>query len=259
MVEQAINGEALKLARERKGLSVRRTAEETASRMATGGAEALRVRLSKIERGEITAADRELLEELARTLGLGSADDLSEPPLWTWVRDGDHPSFLALGMRQLAFTTPEKAYDARDALALASGGAATPMRETALVPIFRGGLEKTVEFNFGEDLTSHQYDAAIAVDPSAEQMRALWGLQVLFDAQDPQLREAALDVLATLLGAGVLDGIVEVAELHSLALRRLKRSSDERPSLYASWLAEEDALFDLLMRDLELRRKRREG
>lgn len=169
-------------------------------------------------------------------LALGAASDLEEPPLWTWARlENGTPYFVALGMRQVVFTSPEDAYDARDILALSSKGAITPWRGAKLWAIHRSALTDTLRENFGDGLTDRQREAAITIDPSEKELRALAVLQVAFAADDPAVRNDARGAIENALVAGEIEGLIDVSELHALALRRLKRHEDNAIVSDAMW------------------------
>lgn len=265
-----ISREALRLAREQRRLSQRELGKRVAERL--GRAEATRafqVRLSRIETGdEITEEDRELVDALAAELALGE-DDLATPPRWIWFKTTNgRLSFVALGLRQIAFSSPEKAYDARDALAL-EHEYAQPFRDAQLFPIHGTALTNAVmDVNFGPGLSDDERQFLVALDPDQSDLLFLWTLQIAIGG-DPDLRAVFEAALARTYGTGDLithaarfardyPGFeVELNTLHQLALRRLKHAPPEGAHLLESWRREEEALFGILDRIHELRHEDR--
>lgn len=248
----------MRLGREQARLSQRELGRRVAARLGRRDASrALQVRLSRIEnRDEITEADRDLVDALAAELALGT-DDLREPPYYVWIRPA--PAFVALGLRQLLYTSPEKAFDSRDALALQSEGRAKPMQDAVPFPLHRWALSGILEANFGSELSEHERDALVAIDPDAETMEKLYTLQLALEG-DLSARDAvarvAIDEPAQLF---------ELVVLHSLAMRRLQRAREgalehvavASEEIYRGFAAEEAALMDILDRAHRLRHERR--
>jgi transcriptional regulator with XRE-family HTH domain len=266
-----VSREALRLAREQRRLSQRELGRRVARRL--GRAEATRafqVRLSRIETGdEITEEDRALVDALAAELALGEGD-LATPPRYIWFKTTPEGrlSFVALGLRQIAFTSPENAYDARDALAL-ENELAQPFRDAQLFPIHGSSLTDAVlDANFGPDLSDEEREFLIAVDPNPEELQFLWTLQVVLGGGE--LRDAFERGLSKVYDTGdvvthsarlALDfpGFeAELVKLHKLALQRLKHPPAEGEHLLEAWRREEQTLFAILDRIHELRRERRE-
>ena len=267
-----ISREALRLAREQKRLSQRELGRRVAKRLGRAGAtRAFQVRLSRIEKGDaITEEDRKLVDALAAELALGEGD-LATAPRYIWFKTtaSGGLSFVALGLRQIAFTTPEKAYDARDALALEEEWA-QPFRDAQLFPIHGTALTNVVmDTNFGPDLTDEDRAFLVQVDPDPETLRFLWTLQVVLGGGD--LSAAYERSLAKVYDTGDLvthtarfaldypqfEG--ELVTLHRLALRRLEHAPPEGAHLLEAWKHEEEALFEILERVHELRREHRAG
>ena len=265
-----ISREALRLAREQKRLSQRELGRRVAARL--GRAEATRafqVRLSRIEKGdEITEEDRKLVDALAAELALGEGD-LATPPKWVWIRpEGARFTFLAFGLRMPAFSSPEKAYAARDALALDTGGASTgAFQDAQLFPIHGGPLTKSVlDVNFGRELTDEERDFLLPLDPDLDTLRFLWVLQltlrgerVVFEGEAAQVYGDRVDLLedAARFALDYPGFEAELIEVHTLALRRLRNAPPEGAYLLESWRREEQGLFEILERVHELRRARR--
>lgn len=158
MARAPVSPQALKVAREHGGLSQRKLARAVAADLGQSEKDvgALRVRLTRIERGdEVAEVDRGLVDALATRLELG-AGDLGEAPHWTWIHlaDDDRPQFVILGLRLLLYTTPEAAYDSRDALFYALGAfdgqkLVPGLQDGQLQPVFRSAVDETLSANFG--------------------------------------------------------------------------------------------------------------
>jgi hypothetical protein len=250
---------ALRYAREQNRLSQRELGRRVARRLGRAeAARAIQVRLSRIEKGdEISEEDRELVDALAAELALGE-EDLAIPPRWTWFKTQEGGlAFVALGMRQLAFSSPEKAYQARDALAIETEGSAQPFRGALLYPIHGQAITNTtLDANFGPSLSDHEREFLVALDPNLDDMNFLWTLQVVFEAKVSDAFENLADRAARFaLEHAEFEG--ELALLHSLALRRLQHAPPEGAHLLDSWRREEQALFAILDRIHKARRERR--
>lgn len=260
MTKTSISGESLRLYRTQRNLSQRALARRVAQRLGRAEASrALAVRLHRIETGDkIAEEDRELFDALAAELALGE-EELSLPPKWTWfkVTEG-RPSFVALGLRQIVFTSAEKAYDARDALALAEEFA-QPFRDAQLVPIHGEALTNAVlDTNFGAGLTDVDRDFLLVVDPDPETLRFLWTLQVVLGGGE--FRAAFERGLAKVYDTGDLITHTarfaldfpqfqsELFKIHHFALRRLHHAPPEAAQLLDQWKQEEQALFEVLTR-----------
>lgn len=261
MTETApISPGALRYAREQRRLSQRELGRRVARRLGRADASrAIQVRLSRIEKGdEISEEDRALVDALAAELALGE-EDLATPPRWIWFKTQEGGlAFAALGMRQIAFSSPEKAYAARDALAIETEGSAQPFRDAQLFPIHGQAITNTtLDANFGPGLSNQEREFLVALDPDLDDLNFLWTLQVMFEAEPRDAFENLADHAArfALEHAG-FEG--ELALLHSLALRRLEHAPPEGAHLLASWRREERALFATLDRIHELRREQRE-
>jgi hypothetical protein len=237
---------ALRYAREQNRLSQRELGRRVARRLGRAeAARAIQVRLSRIEKGdEISEEDRELVDALAAELALGE-EDLAIPPRWTWFKTQEGGlAFVALGMRQLAFSSPEKAYQARDALAIETEGSAQPFRGALLYPIHGQAITNTtLDANFGPSLSDHEREFLVALDPNLEAK--------VSDAFENLADRAARFALEHAEFEG------ELALLHSLALRRLQHAPPEGAHLLDSWRREEQALFAILDRIHKARRERR--
>jgi hypothetical protein len=251
----------VRLGREQARLSQRELGRRIAARLGRQDAgRALQVRLSRIEsRDEIAEADRDLVDALAAELALGT-DDLGEAPYYVWLRQtGGVPTFVALGLRQLLYTSPEKAFDSRDALALRSEGAAKPTQDADPVPLRRGALSDILEANFGPELSEHERDTLVAIDPDVGTMLDLYVLQRAL-GDDLRARDA--------VAQGAIDEpahLFELVVLHELATRRLQRAQEGEleqvaaasEETYRQFAAEEEALMDILDRAHQLRHERR--
>jgi hypothetical protein len=262
---------ALRYAREQQRLSQRELGRRVARRLGRAeAARAFQVRLSRIEqRDEITEEDRVLVDALAEELALGEGD-LATPPRWIWVRpNGGRLTFLAFGLRMPVFSSPEKARDSRDALALETNGqSAAAFEDGQLWPIHRGPLARSVlDTNFGPDLTDSEREFLLPLDPDLNEMRFLWALQQAIsgatlvaegeaaEAYGERVDLAEDSARFALKQPGFQ---AELIELHRLALRRLEHAPPEGAHLVESWKREEEALYTILDRIHELRREERE-
>jgi hypothetical protein len=176
-------------------------------------------------------------------------------------------TFVALGLRMPAFSSPEKAYAARDKLAYETQGLAKPFADAQLFPIHGAALTNDVlDANFGR-LSNAERDFVVPLDPDLDDLHFLWTLQFTFEsAEHDEAFEAALEKVY-----GTRDLVEhaarfardhsgfehELMELHSLALRRLQHAPPEGAHLLESWKREEQALFAILDRIHELRREDR--
>lgn len=194
---------------------------------------------------------------MAAELALGEGD-LATAPRYIWFRTASGGlSFVALGLRQIAFTTPEKAY-----------GLAQPFRDAQLFPIHGTALTNAVmEANFGPDLTDEDRAFLVEVDPDPPTLRFLWMLQVVLGGGD--FSAAYERSLAKVYDTGDLVSHTahfaldypqfegELVTVHRLALRRLEHAPPEGARLLEGWKHEEQAVFSILERVHELRRARR--
>jgi transcriptional regulator with XRE-family HTH domain len=254
----SVSPEALRQARKQRHISQRELGRRVAKRLGqdNAAARALQVRLSRLERGdEISETNRELVEALAEELAVG-VGDLAEPPVWIWIKlIGARPGIVELAMRFPVYTSPELAYEARDWLAHASEGRFTPFQDAQLVPMrFHALAQDTLDANY-PDLSEPERRLLIAVDPSPEgDLSYLAGLNAVLD--DGFRDDEAVDVVVEDLNKFGLSG--EVIQLHQLALRRLALAPPEYPELVETWRRREERLFELVERDLEIRRAERE-
>jgi transcriptional regulator with XRE-family HTH domain len=249
MTTTLIDPNALRFARERAGLSQRKLGRRVAERLGRDDdAIALHSQLRRIEQGNsVSDADREFLDALAAELGIGRAD-LGTPPTWVFVRVvGGVPEFVALGVKLVAFSTPERAFDARDALALVSGGVAQPFADATPISLHAGALTELLVTNFraaGPD--------ALLLDAEPEALNRAWLLQLALNGDTAELSGGVevdpRDVIAQVaLETPAFEA--ELPELHWLARRRLEASPvGENPALYARWAREETALLEILDR-----------
>ena len=253
-----ISREALRLAREQRRLSQRELGRRIAARLGRAGAtRAYQVRLSRIEKGdEITEEDRELVDALAAEFALG-ADDLGRPPRHVWVATSSGEfTFPGLGLRILAFSSPERAFAIKEALALATEGQAQPFREAQLVPISGEALlRKVLDLNYGVGLNDEQRAFLVPVDPDLDQLRFLWTLQRVLNDDGNDVDDLVGQSAEFALGNRGFEA--ELVELHTLALRRLENATGEAAHLLEGWKREEHAIFAILERIHELRRERR--
>ncbi len=264
-----IHPQALREFREQEGLSQRELGKRVAKRLGAPKAiRALQVRLARIEKGDaVSEQDRRLVDALAAELALGEAAGLAVPPKWVWVRmAGGALSFVVLAKSMLAFSSPEKAYDARDALAHLTHGRVKPMQGANLFAIHDQGLQHTLEVNFGGELDEGERAVAVALDPDERQLWWLHMLQELahrpiyvFEGEAAEAYGERVDALEDLARAALEDRRLEYELLtrHSLALRQVKDPSPQAGPLLEQWQREEQAYFDVLTRVHELRRERR--
>lgn len=214
--------------------------------------------LSRIERNEASDVDQDMLEALAEELGLGEAD-LGEAPLWTWVTftPSGQPTFVSVGLRQLLFSSPEAAYDARDLLAheLREGN---PLRGAELLhPIFRSGVVQTLEANFGE-LTDLEQSALTVIDPTPRQLRELVTYAATTGAPEREMRRGKAQALFEAATGGMLETLLTPDQLYALSARRLSHAKDVSPDLKAQWQLETDRLLDAEVEWQKERRKQLE-
>ena len=159
-------------------------------------------------------------------------------------------------MRIISYTSPELAYDSREALALAPGGG-TPFREATLWPIHGSALvEDVLDVNYGH-LSDDERDLLVAVDPPLERLLFLWQLQQVFNDDDSP---AFGEIVRRALDDPDLE--FEFLRLEALAVRRIEHASatpDAARHLITSWLIEDEALFALLHAIRDVRAKRREA
>ena len=223
------------------------------------------MRLSRIEKGDkVSEQDRALVDALAEELALGE-EDLAIPPRWVWIKpQGDRFTFVALGMRQVAFSSPEKAFAGRDILAHRG---ATPFADAQAYPDPRQGAH---EQRPGRELrpgsTDEQRDFLLPLDPGLDDLGFLWALQLV----PAQRRDAAWRAVrrpprpdrrrCALRAQARVSRVFEAqapSSLHALALRRLQNPPPEGAHLLEGWKREERVLFVVLERIQELRREHR--
>jgi len=257
-----VTGSGVKAAREETGLSQRKLARRVAERLGDPErATALGVMFSRLERRETSELEAGLAQLIGEELGVG-VRDLQEGVLYTWARrlEGGAYTFPALGLRQLVWTSPEAAFDGRDAITKETlpfkNFDLNIARGASLVPVFREALRRTMEAHFG-DLTDHALERQLVVDPSAKAVRELATAQVALGAQAAEARRAAGQAWAQ----AAAEGILETAgpdELFNLTERRAARGDDpdlgEVPDgLLAQWDRERAALAETVLEYLALR------
>lgn len=249
-----ISPQALRYAREQLRISQRELGRRVARHIDRSPA-AIRMQLSKIERGdEVSEEDRELLDALAAELAVG-VGDLAEPPLWVWIMlAGGRPGVVELAMRLPVYSTPELAYQARDWLAHASDGDFTPFQGGQLVPMRRGTVvEDVLDANY-PDLTEEERRMLIVVDPDNDSVLPnLAGLNRYMNTKNP--RGLKLDMIVAAVDEFGL--LAEVIHLHDLALRRLTKAPAGDAELLESWRLREQRLYELLERHRQLWLERR--
>lgn len=250
-----IDPKALRVLRDQARLSQRELGRRVANRLGMSeGAAALRMRLSRIEKGDkVSEEDRELLEALADEFAVG-LEDLGQPPLWVWIKlDGGRPGIVELAMRFPVYTSPEQAYKARDWLAHASNGHFKPFQDAQLVPMRAGTLSVDVlDANYPE-LNDRERRLLVAVDPDEDTLPYLAALNEVLNVEEPETwsMDAIVDTL-------VKFGLVgEIAQLHELALRRVLRVPDD-DDLLKAWVRRESRLNEILERYHAMRRERRD-
>jgi hypothetical protein len=268
----AISPGALKYAREQKQLSQRELGRRVARRLGRAeAARAFQVRLSRIEKGDaITEEDRALVDALAEELALGEGD-LATPPKWIWIRpEGARFTFLAFGLRMPAFSSPEKAYEARDALALRTSGSSTPaFQDAQLFPIHGGPLTTTVlDVNFGSDLSDTERQFLLPLNPDLDELLFLWTLQqtlngavLVAEGEGAKIYGERIDLAeeAARFARDYQGFEAELIDLHGFALRRLQNAPPEGAHLLEAWKREEQTLYAILDRIHELRREHRDA
>jgi hypothetical protein len=257
-----ISREALRLAREQNQLSQRELGRRVATRLGRKDAtRALQMRLHRIETGDpISEEDRDLVDALAEELALGSGD-LGVAPIYVWISTatGD-VSFVTLAMRMLLFSSPEKAYDARDRLAILG---MQGMQNDTLYPMHQAAINDVLEHNFGGSLSDQDRELTVAVDPDEHELLWLLVNQVAFTGglltpggddyaavEDPREEAAQLALEHPPFES-------DLAGLHSLALRRLQHAPPA-PHLRDLWKQEEEILISILDRIHDLRHEERE-
>ncbi len=249
--------------RERQTLSQRALARRVADRLGDPErAPALGVLVSRIERRGSSEVDTELAQALAESLAVG-VRELGERVLFTWARtEGDRQVFPALGLRQLLWSSPEEALNARDIIAaetMVFGKFDLNIaRGASLVPVFREALRRTMEAHFG-DLTDNELERLLGIDPSAKAVRELATAQVALSAENAEDRRAAGQAWAQ----AAAEGILETAgpdELFSMTERRAARVrngdpalEDVPPEIVAQWGREHDGLAHAALVYLALR------
>jgi hypothetical protein len=251
-----ISRESLRLARKNQNLSQRELGRRVAARLGREEAtRALQMRLHRIETGDpISEEDRELVDALAEELALGEGE-IGIAPLYVWITTmGGGPVFATLAMRMLLFSSPEKAYDARDQLGVLG---LKGMQNATLYPLHQAAINEVLEHNFGP-LEPGDRELAVTIDPDENEL--YWRLvnQVVLDGgpligydgpEDPREEAARLA-----LEHPPFEG--ELVGLHSLALRRLQHAPPA-PHLYDKWKQEEEILMGILDRVHELRHEQR--
>lgn len=228
-----VNPQALKLARERRELSVSELARALAELDPSINVASLRARLDRIEHGRGNLVDRVVVGMLARFFEV-SEDDMAGPPLWTWV--AANGEFESMALRWLVFTTPERAYDARDQLAVVPGF----LSGADLAPVFASDVHRVIAYNFGE-LPAHQRAPLLVVDPPAQELRELVVATVAIHGV---YREDAAKALAGLSAAGELVSVVSLDALCELASRRCRHGIEAKmpKDVLERWVREESRL-----------------
>jgi transcriptional regulator with XRE-family HTH domain len=255
-----LHPQALRHAREEQRLSMRELCRRVTARMSQPEQQqALQMRLGRLEKGDqVTEMDRELLEALAVELAVG-VGDLAEAPVWVWIRlAGGRPGIVELAMRFPCWTTPERAYAARDWLAHASEGRFTPFADAQLVPMrFHALAQDVLDANY-PDLSELERHVLTAVDPgsdgSAVYLAGLAGLNAVLN--DGFRDQSSVDEIVEDIDRHGQFG--EISQLHTLALRRIRLAPPEYPEVADSWRAREERLNTILERKSELRRQERE-
>lgn len=228
----------LRVARERRELSLRSVAKGAAQRLGSPDrAAAILHVLSRIERGTSsrTHVERPVLDAVAAELALVT-EDLFEAPLWAF-QTAAGPS--TLGITLPLFSEPMRVYEARGVLTQDDGAVPAVLADAELVVMFASDRERWIEQNLGE-LDDHERDFAVIVDPDARTLRALWLLHVATTSSKPAARQRAVEALRDFGRAGVL-GTVDFDGLHHIALKRL-RLVDVPTGTYDRWVLEEQNL-----------------
>ena len=262
-----VTGSGVKAAREETGLSQRKLARRVAERLGDPErATALGVMFSRLERRGNSELEAGLAQLIGEELGVG-VRDLQEGVLYTWARrlEGGAYTFPALGLRQLVWTSPEAAFDGRDAITKET----LPFknfdfniaRGASLVPVFREALRRTMEAHFG-DLTDHELERLIVVDASPKAVQEVAVAQVAIAAEDTESRRGAAGGWARRAAEGNLetagpDVLFELTELRAARARGDGPALDEIPrERLAQWRGEHKHLTDAVLAYLDFRYER---
>jgi hypothetical protein len=254
-----LSGSALRYAREQKRISQRELGRRLAARIGhPEQARALQVRLGRLEKDEkMSHEDRELMDALAAELAVG-LDDLAEAPVWIYagVATG-RLAVVAMAMRVVAFTSPEAAYGARDALALASDGRIQPFADALLMPVGAGHVYGALlDENFkaiGEEDRQH----LVEVDPDLERLSYLASLHVIL-TQDYPVNDAIEELTLKMIESNPRLA-ADLLGMHEIALRRVVTAppdTDER--VLEQWRREEERIFVMLAYEHQHRARWRE-
>jgi transcriptional regulator with XRE-family HTH domain len=249
-----LDPQALRYAREQKQMSKRELGRRVAKHLDRSPG-AVRMQLSKIERGDaVSEEDRELLDALAEELAVG-VDELGRAPLWIWVRvHGGRPGIVELAMRMIAFSSPEAAFHGRDLLAHASKARFTPFKDASLVPMRPDTLFQDVLDENYPDLNNHERGLLVGLDPNEDLLSYYAVLNEFINTEEPT--ESQLEAIVEIVDKFKFVG--EIVELHELATRRLARVPVDDDGLLGSWVLREVRLNQLLDRLNEFRHERRE-
>ncbi len=120
-----------------------------------------------------------------------------------------------------------------------------------------------LDLNFGEGLTDDERTFLLPLDPSFDDLKFLWALQLLLNSATVAANGGDGDIHGELVEHSAQFAVqqegfqIELLGLHRLALRRLADPPPEAAHLLESWRHEEEALFAVLERIQELRREQR--
>lgn len=254
-----LSGSALRYAREQKRISQRELGRRVAARIGhPDQARALQVRLGRLEKDEkLSQEDRELMDALAAELAIG-LDDLAEAPVWIFagVATG-RLAVVAMAMRVVAFTSPEAAYGARDALALASDGRIQPFADALLMPVGASHVYSALLDENFKDIGEDERQRLVEVDPDLQQLMYLAGLHVILNEDydvDSTIEELTTNMIDNQPGFAA-----DILGLHEIALRRIVTASPDTPEhVFEQWRREEERIFVMLRYEHIERERRRE-
>ena len=234
---------ALRIARERCALSHSALARDAATALGEpGAANALRVRLSRCERGEGATLSADEMYAITQMLSLPRVSELEMEPLLVWSTRTGFPS---LALRLVSFTNEQHALDARDAVGIYSRGTLRPWDEAEPVPVLRSTLDELTARNFGLDLSREQRWSLVVLDPGSPELEELVLAHTIFAGPDPASRQEAAEEFADRARAGGLRTGLGPDELLILADQRLRLHGREAPR---AWRIEADALLEAAVR-----------